>query len=290
MRFALIFVFLLSVFLSGCSGDGSAPDANSVQVGDRSYENMPIAEIPSEFVSAADALAAGNRLFDEDQLERAIDAYLQAIKFDPDLAEAYFKLGIAYSLVERDIDAATGDQIAPENSGKGPEKKKNSEKAFESAVTAYKKLIDKNKDDDSAHFYLGLTYNKLNKDQDAARELKEAVRLKPDNSEYQTELGSIYNKLAKYDEAVAALKKALELDPSNVDAEQLLEEAEAGRKRVDFVPPKEKPSGNSNTNANANGSAANGRADIPAASNSNAKSAPKVVKTPPVPSRSPKSN
>ncbi len=288
--FSLVLVTTAAVFFAACSSDGNSPDGNAVQVGDRSYENMPIAEIPSEFVSAADALAGGNRLFDEDQLDRAIDAYLQAIKFDPDLAEAYFKLGIAYSLVERDLDTTASDQIIPENSGKPAQKKKNSEKAFESAVAAYKKVIDKNKEDDVAHFFLGLSYNKLNKDEDAARELREAVRLKPDNAEYQTELGSIYIKLAKYSEAVTALKKALELDPTNVDAEELLEEAEAGRKRVDYVPPKDKQSGNSNTNTNANGGGANGKPEVPAATNSNTKSAPKVVKTPPVPARSPRSN
>jgi tetratricopeptide (TPR) repeat protein len=284
-HFAVILLFV-AAFLAACSGNGGAPDGNAVQVGDRSYENIPIADIPSEFVSAPDALAAGKRLLDAGETERAIDALLQAVKFDPDLAEAYFHLGIAYSLVETDIDAAANDQVASDNSGKPATKKKNSEKAFESAVAGYKKIIEKNKDDDVAHFYLGLSYNKLNKDEDAARELREAVRLKPDNAEYQTELGSIYIKLAKYPEAVAALKKALELDPSNVDAEEMLEEAEAGRRRVDFVPPKEKQSANSNTGADANG-AGNGKTDIPA-TNSNTKTAPKVTKTPPLPSRSPK--
>ena len=276
------------MFFAACSGNRSAPDSNAVQVGDRSYENMPIAEIPSDFASAPDALAAGNRLLDAGETERAIDALLQAVKFDPDLAEAFFKLGIAYSLVEADIDAAASEQVTTDNTGKPARKKKNSEKAFESAVAAYKKLIDQNKDDDVAHFYLGLSYNKLNKDEDAARELREAVHLKPDNTEYQTELGKIYIKLAKYSEAVAALKKALELDPSNVDAQEMLEEAEAGRKRIDFVPPKEKGAGNSSANANANG-AANGKPAIPTMTNSNSTSAPpKVTKSPPpIPSKSP---
>jgi tetratricopeptide (TPR) repeat protein len=283
----ILIVSAVAVF-AACSGNENPPDANAVQVGDRSYENIPIADIPSEFVSAADALAAGKRLLDAGETARAIDALLQAVKFDPDLAEAYFQLGIAYSLVEADIDAAVGDQVTTNNSGKTAPKKKNSEKAFESAVDAYKKLIEKNKDDDVAHFYLGLTYNKLNKDGDAARELREAVQLKPENSEYQTELGSILIKLAKYHEAVAALKKALELDPSNTEAEELLEEAEAGRRRIDFVPPKEKGTGNSNTAPNANGTG-NGKPEIRTMTNTNTRSVPpKVLKTPPIPSGSPR--
>ena len=286
---AILLLVAAAFGIAACSGNSGAPDGNAVQVGNGDYGSVPIADIPTDFVSATDALGAGNRLLDAGETERAIDAFLQAVKMDPDLAEAYFKLGIAYSLVEKDLDLQTGDAVTTENTGKGTEKKKNSEKAFESAVTAYKKLIEANKEDHVAHFYLGLTYNKLNKDDDAARELREAVKLKPDNTEYQTELGSILIKLAKYYEAVAALKKAIELDPTNMDAQDLLEQAEAGRKRIDFVPPREKPVGNSNTNANANSEIpANVKTEVPNTANSNTKSVPKITKTPPVPSRSPK--
>lgn len=264
---------------AACSSDAPPPDGKAVQVGERDYENMPIAEIPTEFVSAPDALAAGKRLFDAGETEKAIDVLLQAVKMDPDLAEAYFNLGLAYSLVEKEDQLV--DQVVetptPGPKTKNPaEKKKNSEKAFESAVTAYKKLLAKNSKDDVAHFYLGLTYNKLNEDEDAAKSLKEAVELKPDNPEYQTELGSIFIKLAKYHEAVAALKKALDLDPENIDAQELLEKAEAGRKRIDFVQPKkdDKKPGSPDSNSNAKAS----NSDTKPADESNA--ATKPTKTP----------
>ena len=35
--------------------------------------------------------------------DMAIEAYKQAVKLDPDFAEAHFKLGIAYSLLEMQI-------------------------------------------------------------------------------------------------------------------------------------------------------------------------------------------
>lgn len=289
--------FFLSIFISvavfcsaGCSG-GSGPDANAVQVGNGDIGSLPIAEIPSEFTSAPEALAAGNRLFDAGETERAIDAYLQAVKMDPDLAEAFFKLGIAYALVEAEIDSAaeTDPAATPEpSSRKSQEKKKNSEKAFESAVNAYKKILARNSEDDVAHFHLGLTYNKLNEDNEAAKSLREAVKLKPENAEYQTELGAIYIKLAKYHEAVAALKKALELDPENIDAQELLERAEAGKKRIDFVQPKkegdEKP-GSSNSNANTGASTPPGNRSN---SNSTVRPATKPATTPPAPARTPR--
>lgn len=281
-------VFLsISLLLATCSGTDSSPDGNAVQVDGGDVESVPRAEIPTDFVTATDALAEGNRLFDAGETEKAIDVLLQAVKMDPDLAEAYFKLGVAYSLVEaEDTSVDQPEETPTPRSKKATEKKKNSEKAFESAVTAYKKIIAKNKEDDVAHFYLGLTYNKLNEDEDAAKSLKEAVKLKPDNTEYQTELGAIMIKLAKYHEAVTALKKALELDPDNLDAEDLLEKAQAGRKRVDFAKQQaEKLQAGSNSSSNSTtGTKLGNEGDA----NKSEKPTPKPGKTPPVPVRTPR--
>lgn len=290
-KFLFCIILSLAVLsLAGCSGN--SPDANSVQVGNGDIGSLPIADIPSEFVSAPDAFLAGNRLFDAGETERAIDAYYQAVKMDPDLAEAWFKLGVAYALVESEIgqpDQAAVNSTPEATSKKAQEKKKNSEKAFESAAAAYKRLLEKNPDDDNAHFYLGLTYNKLNEDEDAAKSLREAVKLKPENAEYQTELGSIYIKLAKYYEAVTALKKAIELDPENLKAQDLLEDAEAGRKRIEFVPPrKDGDKEDSNTNANSDANGASGDKPPAANANTSVKQPAKPVKTPPAPSRTPK--
>lgn len=285
-------VFILLVFcFAACSG-GSGPDANAVQVGNGDVGSLPVAEIPSEFASAADALAGGNRLFDAGETERAIDAYLQAVKMDPNLADAYFQLGIAYSLVESEISSASevDPNSTPEpTSKKAQEKKKNSEKAFESAVSAYKKMIAANRENDSAHFNLGRSYNKLNEDEDAAKSLKEAVKLKPDNTEYQTELGAIYIKLAKYEEAVAALKKALAVDAENIDAQEMLEKAQAGKKRIDFAQPKKDAEKPGSTNGSRSGNtSSNSQSGSASNSNTAAKSPTKPAKTPPAPSKNPR--
>ena len=190
-----------------------------------------------EFTDANAALAEGNRLLDSTETEKAIEALSQAVKLDPELAEAHFQLGVAYALIETRNAAAVDAEVEPmpdPKEKKPKEERTNSEKAFEHAVEAYKKLIAKNEKDDVAHFNLGRAYNKLNEDENAARSLRQAVRLKPDDTEYQTELGSILVKLAKYGEAVGTLKKALEFDPSNSKAEELLEKAEAGQKRIGF--------------------------------------------------------
>ncbi|MEO7672902.1 MAG: tetratricopeptide repeat protein, partial [Pyrinomonadaceae bacterium] len=62
---------------------------------DQSQNNNAQAPTGTQFSSAADAFAEGNRLFDNGETAKAIDVLLQAVKLDSDLAEAHFKLGIA---------------------------------------------------------------------------------------------------------------------------------------------------------------------------------------------------
>jgi tetratricopeptide (TPR) repeat protein len=256
-----IFIILLtacSMLLQiGCrtsSGNTNQADSDLETVTLSNTNSNATAQVTSlpQFTDADTAFAEGNKLFDANRTEMAIEAYSQAVKLNPDFADAWFKLGIAYALVEKQNEIESLNQENPEETPtptpakKSKNKKdapvvrtKDSEKAFEKAVAAYKKILAKNKEDDAAYYNLGRSYNKLDEDEDAAKALKEAVKLKPEETLYQTEYGAILVKLAQYDEAIRALKKALELDAENSEAAELLDKAEAGKKRIDFgVTPK----------------------------------------------------
>jgi cytochrome c-type biogenesis protein CcmH/NrfG len=220
------------------------------------------------FTDANEALAEGKRLLDENQTEAAIDALHQAVKLNPDLAEAWFQLGIGYSLAELQMAHSGNVEEQPANAKERV--KPNSEKAFEKAVEAYKKWIEANPKDDAAYYNLGRTYSKLMKDDEAEDAFREAVKLKPDDSDYQMELGAILIKLAKYREAIDPLKKSVELDPTNERAQELLEDAEAGRQRLDYVPPKNANSSNSQSSNSNSTSNANTNSNSASTSNSNA--------------------
>ena len=284
LRWPFAALFILAVIAAGCSGTPPANSANNAA-------NTAQAE-PAVFNDAGAALAEGSRLLDTGDTDRAINALNQAITLDPKLADAWFKLGIAYTLVEdRDqsvVDDRTEPEATPAKGGKPIEIKSNSQIAFEKAVEAYKEIIKNDDQNDSAFYNLGRAYNKLNEDQDAAKQLKKAVELKPDDTEYQTELGSILVKLAQYSEAIPPLKKALELDPDNSRAIELLEDAEAGKKRVDFVTVKkdEKRSDKASNSANANTEAADGDKPAPSASPA-ANPKPSPQKTKPSPAAKP---
>lgn len=242
----LIFSLILGAFSCSRQTDTGSTNSNNV--------TSAATPLPT-FTDADQAFSEGARLLDENKTEQAIDALTQAATLNPDFAEAYFKLGIAYALLEsqRKLNAEADETTETDPNGKKTKQiRTDSEKAFEKAVTAYKKLIDKNPEDDAAYFNLGRSYNKLNEDEEAEKALKQAVKLTPDSTQYQTELGSILIKLAKYSEAVAALRKAVDLDSDNLEAQDLLERAEAGKKRVDYAPVKtdEKPSNKATPAAN----------------------------------------
>jgi len=199
-------------------------------------------EVP-EFENAAEALARGNVYFDTNRVKQAIASYKQAVKFDPDLAEAHFKMGVMYALIESEEDEklpVPEEEETPKKKTTKKAEKRASEKHFENAIKAYKKVIAKDRKDDVAHFNLGRAYNKLYEDQDAEKALRQATKLKPENSAYKIELGATLIKLAKYEQAVRVLEQAKKIDELNTRAEDLLVEAKSGKKRVDFGKDKKK--------------------------------------------------
>jgi tetratricopeptide (TPR) repeat protein len=252
--FIISFFALFGLLQFGCRGtSGDTNQANSNGETPLNTNSNTVAQstpLP-DFADADTAYAEGNKLFDANKTELAIEAYRQAVEKNPDFADAWFKLGVSYALLEKQNEIESLNEEVEVTPTPTPSKKsknskkeevirtKDSEKAFEKAVAAYKKIIAKNDKDDAAYYNLGRSYNKLDEDEDAAKALKEAVKLKPEETLYQTEYGAILIKLAQYDEAVRALKKALELDPEYSAAAELLEKAEAGKKRIDFgVTPK----------------------------------------------------
>jgi tetratricopeptide (TPR) repeat protein len=144
MQRSLLFiaVVILAACVAACSKSPSGEanqDLNAAALGTYNDANV--------------ALADGNKFLDEGELDKAIDALNQAVKLNPDLAEAWFKLGIAYALVEkRDETLVEANEAQPEESPKSKRKATNSEIAFEKAVNAYKKLVEANDQDDVSYF------------------------------------------------------------------------------------------------------------------------------------------
>ena len=251
--FIVLFSAVILTFLVGCKSNIDSANANqtnsnslisifSTDSANVNAANVKVEETPLPvFTDSETALSEGKKLLDANQTEKAVEALKQAVKLNPELAEAHFNLGVAYALLEKEKAQLPGEESTPEQETATAKKGKKevivltkSEKAFDNAAKAYEKIIKKSPKDDAAYFNLGRAYNKLNKDKEAEKALRQAVKLNPDDSEYQTELGAILIKLSQYDDSVAVLKKAIQLDATNSHAEDLLDKAEAGQKRINF--------------------------------------------------------
>ena len=162
---------------------------------------------------ARSLLEQGKAFYRKDNDEKALEAFKQALSLDPELAEAHFRIGLTYD--------ALGDVHQAEES-------------YKKAVAAYKKYFAKeeNEKDAEAHYNLAQTYAGLHLYGEAVREYRQATRLKDDDADIYYDLGLALTRLAQYDEAVAAFEKSLEIDPENYRAEDGLNEAREGVKRV----------------------------------------------------------
>ncbi|HEY2962287.1 MAG TPA: tetratricopeptide repeat protein [Pyrinomonadaceae bacterium] len=160
---------------------------------------------------ARELLARGRELYRNDQDEEAVKVFQQAVKLDPDLAEAHFRLGLGYEALGKRDEA---------------------EAQYKKAVETYKKYLEQHDDDAEAHYNLGQTYAGLDQYSDAIREYREATKLKQDDADVYYDLGVAHTKLAQYDAAAAAFSKSLEIDPENYRAQDGLDEAKEGVKRI----------------------------------------------------------
>jgi tetratricopeptide (TPR) repeat protein len=203
--------------------------------------NSSTAGNPEEAKRNAQVLVdQAKELYKNDEDERAAQVLEQAVKLDPNNAEAHLRLGMSYAALDR---------------------KPESDDEYKKAIELFKKKVDADPKDASAFFYLGEAYNFLHRDEDAARNYREATQLNEKDEEAWYQLAMVLIKLARYSEAVNAFQKALELDANDYRATDGLEEAKEGAQRIregkkhnEEMLKKQQENANANGNANSNSS------------------------------------
>ena len=202
----LICAVCLVVFVFGCRRGSQLSTNNSAGTAEVSNDNLA-----GNRTRAREHLEKGKELYRNDQDAEAVLALMEAVRLDPDLAEAHFRLGLGY-----------------ESLGKREE----AESQYKRAVEAYKKYLEENEEDPEAHYNLGQTYAGLGQYSDAIREYRAATKRKDDDPDVYYDLGVAHTKLAQYDAAAAAFQKSLEIDPDYYRAQDGLDEAREGIKRI----------------------------------------------------------
>jgi len=156
------------------------------------------------------------------QFDAAIAALQEAQKGQPKDINVNLKLAEAYEKAGQFEKAEAVYNIMAEINP--PEAKTYYRQAFriydvagkyELAIKPAKKIIDLEPKDEMNHYYLGLTYFKLQKYDEAIAAFEQGLAVKPDFPHAWFQIGSAYFNQKKYKEAVAAYKKYAELTPDD---------------------------------------------------------------------------
>ena len=126
----------------------------------------------------------------QDQLEVAINYHKKSIEINPDYAEGYNNLGIAFQKLG----------------------------LFEEAVKNYNKTLKLKPNFAPAYNNLGIVFKSLNKLDEALMNAKKAIELDSEYAEAHNNIGAIFQDLDNLEEAHKYYKKAIKLKPNYSDA------------------------------------------------------------------------
>jgi tetratricopeptide (TPR) repeat protein len=156
------------------------------------------------------------------QFDAAIAAFLEAQKAQPKDLKVNFSLAEAYEKAGQ-LEKAEGvyNILAEINPVEAKTYHRQSFRIYdaagnnERAVTPAKKVIDLEPKNETNHYYLGLTYFKLQKYDEAIAAFQQGLTLKPDFAHAWFQIGSAYFNQKKFKEAAAAYKKYTEFSPDD---------------------------------------------------------------------------
>jgi len=156
------------------------------------------------------------------QFDAAIAAFLEAQKAQPKDIKVNFSLAEAYEKAGQFEKAeAVYNILAEINPAEAKTYHRQSFRIYdvagkyERAITPAKKVIDLEPKNETNHYYLGLTYFKLQKYDEAIAAFQQALAVKPDFPHAWFQLGSAYFSQKKFKEAAAAYKKYAEFSPDD---------------------------------------------------------------------------
>lgn len=115
----------------------------------------------------------GREYYVSGNYEKAIDAFKESIRKNPNSAEAHFNLGLAYGKI--------GEQ--------------------DKEIESYLEAIKLNPKVSNVHFNLGSVYKETGNRQKAIEAYKEALRINPDHSKAHYNLGLMYTEIGERENA-----------------------------------------------------------------------------------------
>ncbi len=136
----------------------------------------------------------GSVLTAKGDLNRAKNAFIEAIKINPKLPVSHFNLGNSYRQLED----------------------------YDNAIAAYQSALKLKSDYYDALHNISIVYRLSGNLKEAKKTALKAIAINPNNAEIQFNLASVLSRLGEKDDAIKAYSKTIELDPNNMTARHLL--------------------------------------------------------------------
>ncbi|NEU79657.1 tetratricopeptide repeat protein [Nostoc sp. UIC 10630] len=163
----------------------------------------------------------GNLLYAANEYEAAIASYDQALKFKPDLHQAWNNRGIALRNLERNEEAiASFDKVL--------EIKPDDHQAWskrgialgnlghhEEAIASFDKVLGIKPDDHQAWGKRGIALGNLGHHEEAIASFDKVLKIKPDDHQAWGNRGIALGNLGHHEEAIASYDQALTIEPDN---------------------------------------------------------------------------
>jgi len=161
----------------------------------------------------------GNAYDDKEEYNQAISDYNQALKIEPDYADAYFNRGNTY-YKKGEYEQALSDynqvlNIDP-NYAKVYTNRGNvykDKKEYNQAISDYNQALEINPSDVKAYNNRGLAYYENGEYDKAISDYNQALRINPDYADVYYHRGNIYYQKGEYDKAISDYNQALRINP-----------------------------------------------------------------------------
>jgi tetratricopeptide (TPR) repeat protein len=160
------------------------------------------------------AYAGARRDFD------AIDTFKEALRLDPNMVEADLGLAAIYTKLGRQDDAEAAMLRAVQLRANDPELQFQlgtlyiTREAWDPALTALNRVRDLKPDFPGLHSMLALVYGKTDRLPESVVELREAVRIDPQDWVAWYTLGAVLHRQSSNEEALLALQRSVAIKPS----------------------------------------------------------------------------